>query len=356
MEALSDWGLGQVELDALARLPEGARGTPGRVVSEHKGGLFVRTAEAERHAIVPGRLRRAAERGLAVLPTVGDFVSIGTEQGTGAVPVLAVLPRRTVLQRRAAGERDAVQTLAANIDIVLLVAALTRDLNPRRLERAMAITRESLAEPIVVLTKSDLGGDVEALRAQIADLVKGAQVFSVSARTGEGLPALEAALRSGSTSVLLGSSGVGKSTLVNRWLGRAALATAEVDAEGKGKHTTTHRELVRLPWGALVVDTPGLRELGLWEAEEGLREVFDDLDALGETCRFRDCAHESEPGCAIRAASESGAVLPARYEAFLNLRRELAALGKRKDARARAESKAADKISQRAMNELKRDK
>jgi len=156
--------------------------------------------------------------------------------------------------------------------------------------------------------------------------------------------------------VLLGSSGVGKSTLVNRWLGRAALATAEVDAEGKGRHTTTHRELVRLPWGALVVDTPGLRELGLWEAEEGLREVFDDLDTLGETCRFRNCAHESEPGCAIRGASESGAVLPARYEAFLNLRRELAALGKRKDARARAESKAADKISQRAMNELKRDK
>jgi len=190
LEALSDWGLGQAELDAFAKLAAGARGTPGRVVSEHKGGLFVRTAEAERHAIVPGRLRRAAERGLAVLPTVGDFVSIGTEQGTGAVPVLAVLPRRTVLQRRAAGERDAVQTLAANIDVVLLVAALTRDLNPRRLERAMAITRESLAEPIVVLTKSDLGGDVEALRAQIADLVKGAQVFSVSARTGEGLPRL----------------------------------------------------------------------------------------------------------------------------------------------------------------------
>ena len=353
MSLLSDWGFGAPELAAFEALGPSARGTPGRVVSEHKGGLFVRTEEAERHAIVPGRLRRAAERGLAVLPTVGDCVSIGTEQGSGAVPVLAVLPRRTVLQRRAAGERDEVQTLAANIDVVLLVAALTRDLNPRRLERAMAITRESLAEPIVVLTKADLGGDVHALGAQIADLTKGAKVFSVSAKTGEGLPALEAELRPGRTAVLLGSSGVGKSTLVNRWVGRAALATAEVDAEGKGKHTTTHRELVRLPWGALVVDTPGLRELGLWEAEEGLRETFDDLEALGEACRFRDCAHETEPGCAIRGAAESGAVVPARYEAFLKLRRELAALGKRKDARARADSKAADKGA-RTLDDVKR--
>ena len=357
MEGLSAWGFTDREregLEVLARTLPG--GVPGRVVSEHKGGLFVRTETDERHAIVPGRLRRGVQQGTAVLPTVGDFVVIGAPQGGGIVPVLAVLPRRSALRRRAAGGRDEVQTLAANIDLVLLVAALTRDLNPRRLERALAIARESGAEPIVVLTKADLGEAAEALREPIAALTRGARTFVISAKTSIGLAELEAALRPGTTSVLLGSSGVGKSTLVNRWLGSDQIATGEVDAEGRGRHTTTHRELLRLPWGALVVDTPGLRELGLWESEEGVRETFDDLEALAAGCKFRDCAHEREPGCAVAAATLRGEVPKARWDSYLKLRRELAALERRKDERARADAKASDKQAQRSMNEVVRKK
>jgi ribosome biogenesis GTPase len=352
-EALLSWGWSAFQRETWAE--RGGAGHPGRVVSQHKGGLFVATEAGERLAVIPGRLRRAAESGGA-LPAVGDWVAVAHEQGDGAVPILAVLPRKTVLVRKAAGERDEVQTLAANVDLALLVTALTSDLNPRRLERALAVTLDSGAEPAVVLTKADLCDDVPALLARVEEVAAAARIFVVSAKTGQGLDELQAALLPGTTAVLLGSSGVGKSTLVNRWVGRDQLATADVDAEGRGRHTTTHRELVRLPWGALVIDTPGLRELGLWESEEGMREAFDDLEALAAGCRFNDCGHESEPGCAVRAAAESGAVAAKRYESFLKLRRELAALERRKDERARAEGKARDKEAQRRMNEVIRRK
>jgi ribosome biogenesis GTPase len=352
-EALLSWGWSAFQREAWA--VRGGAGHPGRVVSQHKGGLFVATEAGERLAVVPGRLRRAAESGGA-LPAVGDWVAVAHEQGDGAVPILAVLPRKTVLVRKAAGERDEVQTLAANVDLALLVSALTSDLSPRRLERALAVTLGSGAEPAVVLTKADLCDDVPALLARVEEVAAAARIFVVSAKTGQGLDELQAALLPGTTAVLLGSSGVGKSTLVNRWVGREQLATADVDAEGKGRHTTTHRQLVRLPWGALVIDTPGLRELGLWESEAGMREAFDDLEALAAGCRFNDCGHESEPGCAVRAAAESGAVAAERYESFLKLRRELAALERRKDERARAEGKARDKEAQRRMNEVIRRK
>jgi ribosome biogenesis GTPase len=352
---LSKWGWAEPQQAAWEA--GGKAGIPGRVISQHKGGLFVVTEAGERLAVVPGRLRRAAEVGKGVLPTVGDWVALGEARGDGAVPINAVLPRKTLLARKAAGDRDEQQALAANVDVVLLVAALTRDLNPRRLERALAVTHESGAEPLLVLTKADLCDGSDDFGAQIGELAMApARMFIVSARSGMGLDDLQAALRPGRTAVLLGSSGVGKSTLVNRWLGREKLATADVDAEGKGRHTTTHRELVHLPWGALVVDTPGLRELGLWESEAGVRETFEDLEALAVGCRFSDCAHDTEPGCAVRAASESGEVPPERYQSFLKLRRELAALEQRKDQRLRAEGQARDKEATRRQREFYRAK
>jgi ribosome biogenesis GTPase len=206
----------------------------------------------------------------------------------------------------------------------------------------------------VALTKADLAADPAATSAEASAALHGARALAVSARSGLGLSELEAELQPGRTAVLLGPSGAGKSTLVNRWLGAQRLATGELDALGKGRHTTTHRELVRLPGGALVIDTPGLRELGLWDSEEGLREAFADLEALGHDCRFGDCSHEREPGCAVRAAAESGQLPEGRLESFLKLRRELRASERRRDERARADGKQRDKAAQRRMNEIVR--
>ncbi len=354
--ALHRWGFGAGERAAWeAHAAKAAHpGIPGRVASEHKGGLFVATSAGERHAVVPGKLRRAARGGESELPAVGDWVAVSQPQGDGAVQVLAVLPRKSVLARKAAGEREVRQVLAANVDRVLLVAALGLDLNLRRLERALAMVRESSAAPALILSKADLCADPAPLLAQAREVAREAPVLLVSARTGLGVPELEALLEPGRTAVLLGSSGVGKSTLVNRWLGSEQYVTSEVDAEGKGRHATTHRQLVPLPWGALVIDTPGLRELGLWESGEGLRETFDDIDALSASCRFRNCAHQGEPGCAARAAVEQGALAADRLESFLKLRGEVAARQVKLDARAQADEKAKTKELQRRMNALNR--
>ena len=355
--ALLRWGFGDEQRQARAARAQAGLpgGTPGRVSSQHKGGLFVATALGEKHAVVPGKLRRAARTGEAELPAVGDWVILSEQRDQGAVQVVGLLPRKSVLARKAAGEREERQILAANVDRVFLLMALADPLNLRRMERALAVVRESGAAPVVVLSKADLCEDPQAQLAKARAVAPGAPLIVVSARTGLGLPELEALLTSGSTAVMLGASGVGKSTLVNRWLGSdAQQQTAEVDALGKGRHATTHRELLPLPWGALVIDTPGLRELGRWEGSEGLREVFEDVEALAPGCKFNDCGHQTEPGCAVRAAVESGALPGDRLESFLKLRAEIAAREKKVDARARAEGKAKIREVARSMNALKR--
>ena len=310
---------------------------PARVVAEHRDRYVVWTADGERAAVLAGRLRHHA-RGREDLPATGDWVAV--DEGHGTAAIHAVLPRRGRFVRKAAGETTEAQVLAANVDVALIAAALPADVNARRIERYLALAWESGAVPVIVLTKSDLVDDVESAIRGVRAVAPGVDVTAVSAVTGDGIDALARWLKPGRTAVLLGSSGVGKSTLANLLLGADALRTGAVREDGRGRHTTTHRQLVRLASGALLIDTPGMRELQLWTADAGMESAFADVEGLAARCRFGDCAHESEPGCAVRAAAENGALDPARLESWRRLLRELAWLGLRQDQAAAAQEKA----------------
>ncbi|MBL8553273.1 MAG: ribosome small subunit-dependent GTPase A [Phenylobacterium sp.] len=306
---------------------------PGRIVVQQRGGYRVVTDEGERDARASGTLLKSLsddER-----PTAGDWVALEARPGETLALVHAVLPRRTAFIRKASGTRGGAQVVAANVDVALLVASLNADLNLRRLERYLATAYESGAEPVVVLTKADLAGDVAGPVAEVGAIASGAPVLAISSKTGEGLDALAAHLPPGRTAVLLGSSGAGKSTLLNALFGEARMATREIrEDDARGRHTTTHRELVLLPSGGLILDTPGMRELGLWNADEGVSAVFDDVEALAGRCRFSDCRHQGEPGCAVRAALDAGELSPERLAAYEKLQAELAYEHRREDPQA----------------------
>jgi ribosome biogenesis GTPase / thiamine phosphate phosphatase len=229
--------------------------------------------------------------------------------------------------------------VAANVDTVFVVTAFGFDLNPRRLERYLTSAWDSGSTPVVVVNKSDTADDPESELLEIEPVTMGVAVYPVSAVTGEGLELLEQYLQQAQTVALLGSSGVGKSTLVNRFAGREVLATAQTSANGRGRHTTSHRELVPLPSGAVLLDTPGMRELQLWADEEVLDTTFSEISELAAQCRFSDCSHETEPGCAIRGALNDGTLSRERWESYSKLQRELRALAIRKDARLRSEAR-----------------
>jgi ribosome biogenesis GTPase len=309
---------------------------PGRVAVEHRGALVLYSESGETVADVPGRLRHRATSS-AELPAVGDWVAYRPAAGGGRAAVAAVLPRRTAFVRKTAGFEAVGQVVAANIDVVLCVTSVVDDLNDRRLERYLTLAWESGAEPVCVLTKADLSDDPQMAAALVSSVTFGVPVHVVSAVTGQGVDALSALLTAGRTAALVGSSGVGKSTLVNRLCGSERLATAAVRTDGRGRHTTTRRELVVLPAGGCLIDTPGLRELTLWDAQEGLGQAFEDIEELAAECRFSDCVHRTEPGCAVRAAIASGRLPAERLESFRHLERELRYLETRHDARARAE-------------------
>jgi ribosome biogenesis GTPase len=311
---------------------------PGRVAVQHRGAYDVLTAEGELRCDVAGRLYDEAASP-ADLPAVGDWVAIAARPGEAAGTVQAVLPRRTKFSRKTAWQASEEQVLAANVDVALIVTSLNEDMNLRRLERYLTLAWESGARPVLVLTKSDLADDVPAAVAEVESVAFGAPVHAISSVTGEGLDELRAHLGPGVTAALLGSSGVGKSTLVNTLVGEELLETREIRDDGKGRHTTTRRELIQLPGGALVIDTPGMREVQLWIADEGLEEAFSDVTELFEHCRFSDCAHESEPGCAVKEAIANGTLAPERWESYLKLQRELAHLERRLDKRAQAEER-----------------
>jgi ribosome biogenesis GTPase / thiamine phosphate phosphatase len=313
---------------------------PARVIAEHRSGYVIAAEAGERPAVLAGRLRHDASDASA-LPAVGDWVA-AVVSSDGTATIRAVLPRRSAFLRKAAGAVTEAQVVAANVDVALIATALPDDLNPRRLERYLTVAWESGAMPVVLLTKADLCPDLPAALAKAHVAAPGAEVVAVSAATGFGVDKLARWIAPGRTAVILGSSGVGKSTLVNRLAGRELLATADVRDDGKGRHTTTHRQLVRLTSGALLIDTPGMRELQLWSdgSGEGLASAFADVESLAEGCRFRDCSHRTEPGCAVLEAIASGDLPAERFASWRALGRELAWLELRQDQAAAAEAKA----------------
>jgi len=329
---LREWGWEEALEAAFA--PHRAAGlAAARVVLEDKGRYRLETEGGERDAKLSGRLRHtAASR--EELPAVGDWVTVRLEED--AAPILGLLPRRSRFVRKAAGQTTEPQVVAANVDVVFLVVGLDREDKPRLVERYLTMAWDSGARPVVLLNKADLAADAEARAAEIASCAPGVPVHAVSARAAGGLDRLLDHLAPGRTAAFLGHSGVGKSTIVNRLLGAEAQPTGEVRAaDHRGRHTTVRRQLVVLPGGALVIDTPGMRELAPWDAGEGLAETFPDAAALAEECRFRDCSHGGEPGCALQQAVAEGRFPAARLDSYLKLRGELEALGARQEGWAR---------------------
>jgi ribosome biogenesis GTPase / thiamine phosphate phosphatase len=305
---------------------------PGRVAVQHRGIWEVATETEDVQAGITGRLRHEAPPG--ELPVVGDWVALKDGQ------IEAVIPRRSKFSRKVAFEEVAEQVLAANIDVAFLVMGLDeRDFSIRRLERYLTTAWEGGASPVIVLNKPDLATDLEAQLAETEAVAFGVPVHVVRAVAGEGVDELLPYLAGPKTGVLLGSSGVGKSTLINALLGEGTVATGEVRSDGRGRHTTSHRELLVLPQGGVLIDTPGLRELQLWETDGGLEKAFADVAELVNQCRFSDCAHDTEPGCAVRAALEDGSLPQERWDSYLKLERELAHLDRKLDPKLRAEER-----------------
>jgi ribosome biogenesis GTPase / thiamine phosphate phosphatase len=296
---------------------------PARVVCELRRRFYaVQTSEEETLAECKGRFFHHASTP-ETFPAVGDWVAIRRRGKEPRADLHAVLPRRTKFSRRAAGDVDMEQLVAANIDLILLVSGLDQNYNPARIQRFLVAARESGAEPVIVLNKVDLVPDAAAVSQELDRLVPGVPVVLTSTQSRTGLRSLRRLLRPGTTSALVGSSGVGKSSLINALLQDEVLPTSEVrEKDSKGRHTTTRRELVLTASGALIIDTPGLRELQLWDVQEGLDEAFADVVLRSRHCRFTNCRHQSEPGCAVRAAVEAGELPADRVASYLKLRVE----------------------------------
>ncbi|MBR5095292.1 MAG: ribosome small subunit-dependent GTPase A [Oscillospiraceae bacterium] len=307
-----------MDVYAYGSVPDtgGLPGAPARIVAQHRQRYEIVGPEGAAYA----RLKTSAYYGGGELfPTVGDYVMAEPVENGDSL-ILATLPRRTVFSRRDPGPVPREQAIAANFDTVFILQSLGEGVNEKRLERYLALAWQSGATPVVLLTKADLAADLGPFLARAARTAQGAAVHAVSVRSGWGLEALASYLQPGKTLVFLGPSGVGKSSLVNALAGEEVMATGEIrQTDGRGRHTTTHRQLIRLRSGVLLLDTPGMRELGLWEAAEGMERAFGDVERCLGKCRFADCRHEREPGCAIRAAIAAGELDPARWESYRKL-------------------------------------
>jgi ribosome biogenesis GTPase len=320
--------------DAVARQFEhhAVRGlVPARVSVQHRGTWLVATEQGDDLVELTGRLRH--EAGAGELPVVGDWVGLRERL------IDAVLPRSSKFSRKTPWTEVAEQVLVANVDVAFLVMGLDeRDFNIRRLERYLTTAWEGGTTPVIVLNKADLAFDLDGQVGETESVAFGVPVHPLSAESGEGAE-LRGYLAEGCTGVLLGSSGVGKSTIINRLLGEEHFRTGEVRSDGRGRHTTTHRELVPVPGGGVIIDTPGLRELQLWESDGGLDQAFVDVAELVAQCRFSDCQHRTEPGCAVKAALRDGSLPGERWESYLKLQRELAHLERKVDPRLRSEER-----------------
>ena len=322
---------------------------PARVVRGDRDRWQVMTPERTRTAVVTGRFRHEAVAA-AAFPAVGDWVALQAPNGDGDAAIHAVLPRTTQFLRRAAGDADTEQVVAANVDVVFLVCGLDGDFNVRRIERYVAAGWESGAQPVLVLNKSDLVDDLEARMEEVVAVAPGVPVVALSALDGAGIETLTPWLIAGRTVALLGSSGVGKSTIANALLGEERQATGAVrEDDARGRHTTTRRELIVLPSGALLLDTPGMRELGMWSSGEGVAEAFSDVEQIAAGCRYRDCSHDQEPGCAVRRAITDGTLAEDRFASWRKLQKEVRWLAIRQDERLRAQEEAKWKAIHKSM-------
>ena len=308
----------------------------GRVAADHRQKYKVYTEYGEKAAQVAGKMHHQAE-GRADYPVVGDWVVLQGERTGHSSVIQGVLPRWSKLSRKEAGLVTEEQIFAANVDTVFLLMALNNDFNLRRIERSLIAAWESGANPVLVLTKADLCADVQSKMDEVSAIALGVPIHVISSLSNQGMEALNPYLETGRTVVLLGSSGVGKSTLVNKLLGEEVQVVQGVRAgDDKGRHTTTHRELLPLPQGGLMIDTPGIRELQLWETSGGFDSTFADIEILSSQCRFSDCQHREEPGCAVKSALQEGKLSSERLRSFQKLQRELAHIAAKNGSRRKA--------------------
>jgi ribosome biogenesis GTPase len=299
---------------------------PARIASEGRGVYRLLGCRAERGEL-RGRLRHRLQ-GLE-FPAVGDWVAV--RDGGNLAIIDAILERRTALMRRAAGSDTECQIVAANIDLVFIVTTATRDYNPRRIERYLVAVWDSGAEPVILVNKIDLGGEVDEVLNELAEIAPGVATVCTSALTAQGLDELQSLLAPGRTIGLVGSSGVGKSSIVNRLLGSEAQSTCTTRRDEKGRHATSRRDLIEVPQGGLLIDTPGMREFGLIDDAGGVGQLFADIVEIAANCRFGDCSHQGEPGCAVLAAVETGGLDAGRFKSYQKLQREIAAAERRRD-------------------------
>jgi len=353
--SLSRWGWNSY-FQAMWSEADRENAMPARVVSQQRKFWRVAGAFGERLAEASGKLRLAADEG-AEWPAVGDWVSVELRGAGGVAVIRTVLSRRNRFIRKSPGKKVEEQVIAANVDTALVMSALDGDFNPRRVERYLAQCWEPGVRPVLILNKADVCENARGLEAEMRRVALATPVFVISARTGQGIEEFKPLLVPGNTIVLLGSSGVGKSTLTNRLRGQSLQKVKGVRAnDSRGQHTTTARELFDLPCGALLIDTPGLRELQLWDAEEGLTRAFADINLLAAQCRFNDCRHQAEPGCAVQAALCTGTLDLARLENHRKLLREQAFLRQKIDPEARSEQKQRIKRLTREAREIYRHK
>lgn len=308
--------------------------TIGRVAVEYRNTYLLYTEQGEQFAEVTGKFRHQAS-GIQDFPAVGDWVVIQIRAAEARSTIHAILPRRSKFSRNVAGSTTEEQVIAANVDTVFLVCGLDGDFNLRRIERYLILAWESGAIPVILLNKADLCVDVEQRLAEVEAVAIGVPIVVLSAAAGQGMTALQPYLQPGQTVALMGSSGVGKSTITNQLKGETVQAVQSVrQGDDRGRHTTTHRQLIPLPSGALIIDTPGMRELQVWSGAEGLPETFADVEVLAQQCRFRNCQHEQEPGCAIRQAIADGELDAGRLLNYQKLQRELHYQIRKQDQRA----------------------
>ncbi|MBD3169529.1 MAG: ribosome small subunit-dependent GTPase A [candidate division Zixibacteria bacterium] len=326
---------------------------PARVIREYRNRYVITAGDGDYDAEVTGKMQfNAGHRG--ELPAVGDWVAARTIPAEGKAIIVEIIPRLSAFSRKAAGKRTDEQVVAANVDTVFIVTGLDGEFNARRVERYLTIAWESGANPVLLLNKSDACDNIDEKIEEAGDAAIGLDIHPLSAHTGDGIDVLHRYLKEGNTVAFLGSSGVGKSSIINRLLGEERMAVGDQRRDGKGRHTTTHRELIVTPDSGVIIDTPGMREIQLWgDDSQGVSRAFEDINVLSKACKFRDCTHTSEPGCAVIAALEDGSLDEKRYENYTKLLKEQEFIERRKDQNAQLKEKARMKKFTRQIKSMK---